>query len=78
VLHAGQPRAVVDLADVPLVDGQALEVLLDIHDLCMEGGGQLRLASASPLVQDILEVTEVSAVVEHHSNATLAVGSFAR
>ena len=75
-LDQGQPRIVLDLCQVPLVDSQALELLLDIQDECQQRGGALKLAAVNPLCLEILEVTGVGNHFEIHPDASAAVGSF--
>lgn len=76
-LGSGQPRAVVDLARVPLVDSAALESLLDHQDKFKARGGALKLAAPNLLCRDILAITGVDRHFEIFSDAVSAVGSFA-
>ena len=41
----GQPRLVLDLGQVPLVDSAGLELLLNFHEAFARRGGALKLAS---------------------------------
>ena len=77
-LSAGQPRIVFDLRQVPLIDSAGLELLLNVHDRCIERGGLLQLAAANTLCRDILEVTGVVSEFELFSDAVEAAGSFAQ
>ena len=77
-IATGQPRIVVDLGDVPFIDGRGLETLLQLQDECIPRGGQLQAAAPSPLVREILHITEVSEVVELFDDVPQAVASFAR
>lgn len=77
LLRQGQPRVVVDLARVPLMDGTGLEWLLDLEDQCRRRGGAVKLAAPSPLCRDILTVTGLDEQFEVFDAVLDAVGSFA-
>ncbi len=77
-LSSGQPRIVLDLREVPLLDSAGLEFLLEFRDRCSERGGQLQLAAVNPLCRDILEVTGLNSEFELFSDALAAAGSFAQ
>jgi len=76
-LSQGQPRIVLDLEFVPLMDSSGLELLLDTQDECARRGGTLRLAAPNPLCRDILVATGVADHFEVHEDVLTAVGSFA-
>lgn len=76
-LAVGQPRTVVDLSRVPLVDSAGLELLLNYQDSFQQRGGALKLAAPNPLCRDILMVTGVERHFEIFTEAVSAVGSFA-
>ena len=77
-ISGGQPRVVIDLSGVPLVNGAGLEALLDMHETAQQRGGQLRLASPNPLVEDLLRVSEIAALIEVYESTSSAVGSFSK
>lgn len=77
-VHDGQPRLVLDLRDVSLIDSIGLELLLDARDTCIKRGGTMQLASVSPLCLDILKVTGVAADFEIFSDSISAAGSFSQ
>lgn len=77
-LSDGQPRVVVDLAKVPLLDSAGIELLLDYRDKCQQCGGDLKLAAPNRLCEDILFITGVEQEIEVVSEMLRAVGSFAR
>ena len=72
----GQPRAVLDLDRVPLIDSTGLEMLLDVQEDFQRRGGTLKLAVRSPLCREILNVTGVGGHFEVYPEAASAVGSF--
>jgi anti-anti-sigma factor len=77
-LLAGQPRIVLNLEHVPLIDSAGLEFLLTTQQTCTRRGGTLRLATPSPLCRQILEVTGVGDRIEIFPDLTTAVGSYAQ
>lgn len=77
-LRGGQPRVVVDLSKVPLMDSAGIELLLDYRDKCQRCGGDLKLAAPNRLCEDILFLTGVEQEIEVVSEKLRAVGSFAR
>jgi anti-sigma B factor antagonist len=77
-LGAGQPRIVMDLAKVSLLDSAGLELLLDYQDRCTELGGMMKLAAPSQLCRDALTITGVLDRFEVFEDALSAVGSFAQ
>lgn len=72
----GQPRVVVSLEEVPLLDSVGLELLLDVRDQCLQRGGTLALAAPNTLCRDILHVTGLDRSMELHDDVLAAVGSF--
>lgn len=77
LLH-GQPKIVLDLGGVPLIDSAGLELLLDVRDRCLQRGGAIVVAGASPLCLDILRATGVAAEIAVFDDSITAVGSFAQ
>jgi anti-anti-sigma factor len=78
--HAGgaQPRVVLNLRDVPLIDSAGLELLLDLRSRCLQRGGMLQLAAPNPLCRDILHVTGVAGQFAVFDDVVAAVGSFSQ
>lgn len=74
----GQPMLVIDLKDVPLIDSDGLEFLLDVRDQCLRRGGEFKLSGPGALCQDILRVSGVDEEIEVALNIVSAAGSFAR
>lgn len=75
---AGQPYVVLDLENVPLIDGAGLELLADFREEYARLGGALKLASPNGLCREILTVTGLDERFEVLDNALSAVGSFVR
>jgi len=74
----GQPHVVVDLENIPLIDSQGLELLLDFQDRFSDRGGALKLAAPNPLCRNILKITDVTTQIELFDDVLSAVGSFAQ
>ncbi|MCR4411423.1 MAG: STAS domain-containing protein [Thermoguttaceae bacterium] len=72
----GQPRVVLDLDRVPLIDSAGLEMLLDVQEEYQRRGGTLKLAVRNSLCREILSVTGVGRHFEIYPEAASAVGSF--
>jgi len=73
-----QPHVVLDMAEMPLIDSAGLELLLDVRDVCLRRGGELKLASPNPLCRDILQMTGVAEKFAIFGDTLSAVGSFVR
>jgi anti-sigma B factor antagonist len=74
----GQPRVVVDLSGVPLMDSIGLDTLLDARDRCQSLGGSFVLANPNPLCRDILRINGIDREVNVYDDVVKALGSFAR
>lgn len=74
----GQPMLVIDLSEVPLIDGRGLEALVDIQKHLRDSGGTVKLAGLSQLCEDILRVTGIADQFETYLDAKAAVRSFVR
>ena len=77
-LQAGQPRIVLNMERVSLLDGRGLELLCDFQRMCISRGGSMKLAAPTSLSIDILDATGVSSFFEVFDNVLTATGSFAR
>ncbi len=77
-LVTGQPRIVIDLEKVTLIDSAGLELLLDYQDRCLERGGVMKLAAPLPLCREILTLTDVASRFDVHQDSLSALGSYAR
>jgi anti-anti-sigma factor len=72
----GQPRVVLDLQGVALVDSAGLELLLATQEEYQRTGGALKLANPGALCAEVLKVTGVGAKFEVFSDSGSAVRSF--
>ena len=60
---AHRVQLVLDLAAVPLVNGRALEVMLDSHTRLNALGGSLRMLNPNPLLRDVMRVTGIAGAI---------------
>ena len=74
----GQPRLVIDLSGVPLMDSLGLELLLDLRDGCQKRGGAMQICSPNALCRDILVATALTAQFAIFDDQSAAVGSYSR
>ena len=77
-LDNGQPRAVLDMREAPLIDSAGLELLLDVQTDFQRRGGALKLAAPNPLCREILSLCGVAEHLEIYADAKTAIGSYAR
>lgn len=75
-LKRGQPRLVLDLQGVAVMDSAGLELLLDTHDECQRLGGAMKLANPGNLCSEVLKLTGVGARFEVFGDTGSAIRSF--
>jgi anti-anti-sigma factor len=75
-LQRGQPRVVLDLQGIALVDSAGLELLLETHDECQRMGGAIKLANPGALCSEVLKLTGVGARFEVFGDTGSAIRSF--
>ncbi len=73
-----QPRIVLDMSGIPLIDSRGLEFLVDCQRQSIARGGSIKLAALSSLCFDILKATNVIAIFDVFDNSISAAGSFAQ
>jgi anti-anti-sigma factor len=75
-VNRGQPRVVLDLHGVAIVDSAGLEMLLDAQEQYQRMGGAIKLANAGALCSEVLKVTGVGPRFEVFGDTGTAVRSF--
>src|SRR5690606_39076697 len=75
---SGQPRVVLDMHAVPLVDSAGLELLVQSQEKYQKRGGILKLAGVNALCHEILKISGVGRLFEIFPTSGAAVGSFVR
>ncbi len=76
LLASSMGRCVVDASDMPYVDSQGLEALVDANDEVASTGHSLKLCGLSDTVRQVLDLTELSSHFEHFADVNTAVRSF--
>lgn len=76
VLKERIPQVVVDLRRLRLIDSAGLELLCNSQAICLRRGGAIRLASAGPLLRDVLRVTGLDQEFSMHTDVAAAAGAF--
>lgn len=69
-------RFVISLHDVPYMDSQALEGLLNASDALHGQSDRLKLVSVAPTCREILEITGLASSFQFFENIEDAVRSF--
>lgn len=72
----GQPRVVLDLHGIALLDSSGLELLLSTQEEFQRTGGALKLANPGALCAEVLKVTGVGSKFEIFGDTGSAVRSF--
>lgn len=70
----GHKRIVLNLADVNYIDSSGLGELVKAHTTVRNKGGELKLASVNKRVNDLLQLTHLSAVFDIHNDEASALG----
>ncbi len=76
VIGASLGRFVVDASGIPYADSQGLEALAELTESLSQTGMSLKLCGTTETVREALELTDLSALMEHYEDVTTAVRSF--
>lgn len=69
-------RFVLDVSDMPFVDSNGLEALVDLTTELNAGGRSLCLCGAGETLREVLAVTELTSLFHLHEDVQGAVRSF--
>jgi anti-sigma B factor antagonist len=72
----GQKAIVLNLGEVQYIDSSGVGELVKAHTTLRNQGGQLKLTNLNQRVQDLLQLTRLSAVFDIQKDEGSAVGSF--
>jgi len=64
----GRAKIILDMSNVPFVESQGLEMLLDSTDSASLYGGGIRIMNPSDIVRDILTATRMTSKIEIHND----------
>lgn len=69
-------KIVIDATAISFADSRGLEVLVELGEELSKTGQVLKLAAAGDTLREVLEITEMTALVEHYEDVNTAVRSF--
>jgi len=72
LFRSGHRTLVVDLAGVPSIDSAGVRALVRGHTSAQRVGGSLRIASLSPAVREVLELSRLAGVLEIYDSIDAA------
>ena len=75
-LRQSMGRLVIDVAEVPYLDSQGLEILTDAAEQLQSTGQSLRLSGANETLRTVFEITELHQHFDHYQDIHTAVRSF--
>ena len=78
VVNSDRPQLVFDCSQVKQIDAAGVEMLLHCLSRAVRHDGDLKLASVSPHVEIVLQMTRTDRLFEIYDTATDAVLSFSR
>ena len=78
LLDQGSRKIVLSLGDVNYIDSSGIGELVKTHTTTRNAGGQLRLANLSPRVDNLLQLTRLSAVFDIDRDEASAIASLSR
>src|SRR5437588_1838512 len=75
--RAGSRAVIVDLADVPGFGSAFISVLIRMHKIVRQGGGEMLLAGAGPRVLEVLHLTGLNRLWNIYATRELALAALA-
>jgi anti-sigma B factor antagonist len=76
LLNQGHRKILLDLAGVTYIDTSGLGTLTGGLSKARKEGGDLKLASLAPKLQDVMQITKLYTVFEIFDDRKAAMGSF--
>lgn len=76
LLHQGQKRILLNLADVPYIDSAGLGEIVRTYTTVSRQGGQLKLVNLTKRITDLLMITKLLTVFETFDAEPEAIKSF--
>jgi anti-sigma B factor antagonist len=71
-----EKKVVLDLTNVSRLDSTGVGIIVMVCGLLKQSGGELRLAGAKGLVDDVLKLTNIHSMIAVHPSAEAAAASF--
>ena len=78
LLHQGQKKIVLNLAEVPYVDSAGLGEIVRTYTTVSRQGGSLKLLNLTKRITDLLSITKLLTVFETFESANVPVQSFSQ
>ena len=78
LLHQGQKKIVLNLAEVPYVDSAGLGEIVRTYTTVSRQGGSLKLLNLTKRITDLLSITKLLTVFETFESENDAVQSFSQ
>ena len=73
----GMRRLVLDLSETPTISSIGVRAVVVIHKLLSaNGGNQLKIAAAPPLVRDVLQIAGITQFITVYDTVEAAASSF--
>jgi anti-anti-sigma factor len=69
-------KVILDLSGVHSIDSAGIGELASLHSLALSQNADLKYASPSPLVRDLLDLTNLDSVLEIHPSLPEALSAF--
>jgi anti-anti-sigma factor len=69
-------KVILDLSGVSSIDSAGIGELASLHSLAVSQNADLKYASPSPLVRDLLDLTNLDSVLEIHPSVSEALETF--
>jgi anti-sigma B factor antagonist len=76
LLKENHRKVIFDLTDINFLDSSGVGILVMCHAKLKKAGGALRIAGAQGMVQQVLEMTNVTKIVDFYPTASEAVKNF--
>ena len=77
LFDAGGREVIIDMSGIALVDSCGLETLLNLAERQIRNGRSLKLAGATPVLQEVLELTELAPLFQCYRDVEAAVEGMA-
>ena len=78
LVDAGLRKVVLDLREVAYVDSIGVAEIVRAHTMLMSRGGRLTLVGLPERVRELLDLTGLLTILEHHDTEQAALDGFAR
>ena len=76
LMHQGQKKIILNLAEVPYIDSAGLGEIVRTYTTVSRQGGSLKLLNLTKRIQDLLAITKLLTVFETFESENDAVKSF--